>query len=167
MPPWAGLISPLATSTVVATQDLRKLGQQLSAQSGQTSGSASGQVSGPAYQARPAGAAGHDKPGLPGHYIRCYAVGADCYVAFDVGGTVSAPASLTSLAVATTGVNAANACVPITAGTYQDFLIPDLPMVDVSGGGTFPNPQAAPQTVWVGYLTLAGTGTLRIVQASQ
>lgn len=158
MPPWAGLITVLATGTSVAQQDLRLCGQQVTAQAGQTNGS---------YQARPAGAAGHDKPGLPGHYIRCFAVGADCYVAFDVGGTAAAPTSLATLSASTTGVNAANATVPITAGTYQDFLIPDLPMVDTTQGGTFPNPQATPQTVWIGYLTASGSGTLRIVQSSQ
>lgn len=162
MPALAGQISVLATTTSVATQDLRKCGQQNDAMMGQTS------AVGSAFQAKPAGAAGHDKPGLPGHYVRLYAVGADCYVAFDIGGTAAAPASLTSLSTAATGVNAANACVPITAGTYQDFLLPDLPMLDVSQGGVFPLPGTAnPQTVWIGYLTAAGSGTLRIVQASQ
>ena len=140
-PPRAGQISVFATSTVAATVDLRTLGQQQLA-------------SLPAGNS-PLGnfVASNFRKGLVGHYVRIWAINADAYVAF---GNTSA--SVSGLAAATTGTNAANNCVPIFAGTYQDFLIAD--------DGADQSMAAAGPDTWLGYVTASGAGTIAIAQAS-
>lgn len=139
-PPRAGQISVFATSAVVGTVDLRTIGvQQIATQPGNNN---------------PTGAivANQQRKGLVGHYIRITAVTTPCYVSFGL-----TQASVASITTATTGSNAANACVPIAAGTYQDFLIADDP-ADQSMAAQGPE-------TWLGYVS-TGAGFVTIAQAS-
>jgi len=117
-PPRQGQITVLATGITVATQDLRLIGPQTVSNNAQT-------------------------PGLPGHYARFEAVGADCYVAF--APTAGALAGITA---ASTGANGANCAFDIPQNTFVDFWLE--PGVDL----------------FVGFITSAGTGTIRIFQVS-
>lgn len=139
--PRAGQISVFSTSTAAATVDLRTIGnQQLASLPAGNSPLGNFVVNQP-------------RKGLVGHYVRFEALGADCYVAF---GNTSA--SVGSISAAATGSNAANACLCIPAGTYQDFLIEEDP-ADQSLAALGPS-------TWLGYVTASGTGTLVIAQTS-
>lgn len=142
-PPRAGAITVLATSAVTATVDLRTIGNQTVG--GTNAGGASPGVDSNA-------AVGTQRKGLVGHYIRITAVTTPCYVAF---GPTSA--SVSGITTASTGNNAANNCMPIAAGTYQDFLVADDP-ADQSAAAKGPE-------TWLGYVS-TGAGFVVIAQAS-
>lgn len=100
VPPRAGLVSVLATSTTAASQDLRLCGNQsLNATNNATE--------------QPAG--------LPGHWVRFEAVTADCGIV--LGPTSASVTGGNVPSLAASGVNATGACVRIPAGQYREFRL--------------------------------------------
>ena len=127
----------LATSNVAATIDLRTVGT-LAPNAGTNAPISPWQAA----------------DGLPGHYVRIWAVTADCYIV--LADTSAHAAALVPL---TAGTNLVSFCAPIFAGTYQDFRIAD----DQASSSMA---AAGPET-WLGYRTSAGTGFIIVAQASQ
>lgn len=120
LPPRASEIGVYATSSTPASADLRLVGPQTGT------------------------ATGNPTPGAPGKYVRVTAISADVWVAFG-----STAASVASIAAQTAGVNANTGCVPIMAGTFEDFRL-------VEGTDLF-----------IGYVTVSASGYMTVHISSQ
>lgn len=117
--PIAGLLSAFAVTATAGAQDLSKCGQQKSSNVD----------------------AGASQLGLVNSYVELQADGGDVYVCF--GATLAAVSAGNVPNPATTGVNAAGACVKIPNGTSR-------------------NVRLTTGTQFMGYVTSTGTATLRV-----